>query len=83
MKIHIDISRKVKPAIPLTPLGERIMLFRLKVVNIPSPNKISANIKIRNPNIASSVLMKISHLPSTVVLGLGLKFNHTQPQPKT
>ena len=61
MKIHIEISRKVKPAMPLTSLGESNIPSGLKVDNIPSPNKITANIKTRNPKTTSSVFMKISH----------------------
>ena len=65
MKIHIEISRKEKPAIPLTSLDESNMPSGLKVVNTPSPNKITANIKTRNPKTASSVFMDILHLPLT------------------
>jgi hypothetical protein len=63
MKIHMEISRKVKPAMPLTSLDESNMPSGLKVVNTPSPNKITANIKTRNPKTASSVFMDIFHLP--------------------
>jgi hypothetical protein len=61
MKIHIEISRKVKPAMPLTSLDESNMPSGLNVVNTPSPNNITANIKTRNPKTASSVFMDISH----------------------
>jgi hypothetical protein len=63
MKIHMEISRKAKPAMPLTSLAESNMPSGLKVVKTPSPNNITANIKTRNPKTASSVFMKISHLP--------------------
>jgi hypothetical protein len=61
MKIHMEISRKVKPAMPLTSLDESNMPSGLKVVNTPSPNKITANIKTRNPKTASSVFMELFH----------------------
>jgi hypothetical protein len=61
----MEISKKVKPAMPLTSLDESNIPSGLKVVNTPSPNKMTANIKMRNPNTISSVFMKISHLPSS------------------
>ena len=63
MKIHMEISRNVKPAMPLTSLDESNIPSGLKVVNTPSPNKITANIKTRNPKTASSVFIDVSHLP--------------------
>jgi len=58
MKIHIAVSRKAKPAMPLTSFGESNMQSGLKVVITASPNKITANIKTRNPKTTSSVFMK-------------------------
>ena len=57
MRISIAINRKVKPAMPLTSLGESIMLSGLKVVSTASPNKIAANIKTSNPSTIFSVFM--------------------------
>jgi hypothetical protein len=61
MKIHIETSRKAKPAMPLTSLAESNIPSGLNVVNTASPNKITANIKTRNTITASSVFMDKSH----------------------
>ena len=57
MKIQIAVSRNVNPAIPLTSLDESNGEIKSKVVRTASQNKITANIKIRNPNTMSSVFM--------------------------
>jgi hypothetical protein len=57
MKIHMAVSRKAKPAMPLTSFGESNMPSGLRVVITASPNRITANIKIRNPKTTSSVFM--------------------------
>jgi hypothetical protein len=61
MKIHMEISRKVKPAMPLTSLVESNIPSGLNVVNTASPNKITANIKTRNPITAPSVFIDKPH----------------------
>ncbi len=66
MKIHIAVSRKVKPAMPLTSFGESNMPSGLKVVSTASPNKITANIRTRNPNTISSVFMNCCFDENTI-----------------
>ena len=61
----MEINRKVKPAMPLTSLDESIIPSELKVVNTPSPNKITANIKTRNPKTTSSVFMNCLTSPQS------------------
>jgi hypothetical protein len=56
-KKKAEIITKTKPVMPLTSLGDNIMLAESKVVNIASPNKIAANIITSNPNIIYSVFM--------------------------
>ena len=78
MKIHIAVSRKVKPAMPLTSLDESITPSGLKVVSTASPNKITANIKISNPNTISSVFMNCRFVEDAynILCGLCLCIKH-------
>jgi hypothetical protein len=75
MKIHMETSRKTKPAMPLTSFVESNMPSGLKVVKTASPNKITANIKTRNPKTVSSVFMNTSHLPLSQIEQLNIVSN--------
>jgi hypothetical protein len=66
MKIQIEVSRKVKPAMPLTSFDESNIPSGLRVVSMASPNKIRANIRISNPNTTSSVFMNCRFIENTI-----------------
>jgi hypothetical protein len=56
-KKNAAIITKTKPVMPLTSLGDNIMLAGSTVVSIASPNKIAAKIMTSIPNITYSVFI--------------------------
>ncbi len=57
MRTNIAISKKVKPVMPLTSLGDNGMPGWFQVTSMASTNKIAANIRTSNPIMMFSIFM--------------------------